>query len=178
MTNYLMSGGHTNWEVMWLVKKNGQRVIFSKDFDNDLTGAIDLYSKAKRAGKPFTTLRCKNVAFPPPKKYQPHIKVEKKKVRRNGKIFIEKKQVEIIPMVIVNHRGLTWCPYCREFRKFQKQDGRRFEGIFVPQVGYYCMMCGISSEDGMVLRHNPNAPRVTRQIRRSNGRTPRRTRKR
>jgi hypothetical protein len=176
-----MVGDRCKWEVFWVVQKGGRRALVVKDFENDLSGAIDLYSKAKRAGKPFATLRSKNVAFPPPKKYQPRIEIEKKKVRRGRKIFIKRTEVIVTPMVIVNHRGIVWCPYCREFRKFSKQDGFRLqddermrpfrvraEGIYVQQPGYYCI-CGINSEHGMVRKYNPLPPTVARRIRRSNG---------
>lgn len=164
----LMMGGRSKWEVFWVARKEGRSVIVAKDFDNDLTGAMALYMKAKSAEKPFATLRCKNVAFPPPKKYQKYIEIERKKVRRKGKIYIKKIQMEVDPMVIANHRGAVWCPYCREFRKFRKQDGLRFEGIYVPKPGYYCI-CGIDSENGMVRMYNPNPPRVVQRTRRSNG---------
>jgi hypothetical protein len=181
MTDYLMVGGHVRWQVFWVAKKGKKKYIVEKEFGNDLTGAIALYTKAKAAGKPFVTLRSKNVAFPPPAKYQPHLEweVQKKKVKRNGKYYIRKKrvQVEVTPMVIVNHRGVVWCPYCREFRHFLKQDAFRFEGILVPKPGYYCL-CGISSENGMIRRYNPDPPRVVTRTRRSNGPTRRRARSR
>lgn len=164
MTNYLMVGGHVKWEVIWVVKKEGKLRIVDKQFGNDLTSAINLWVKAKAAGKHMATLRCKNVAFPPPEKYQPYLEWEVQKVNGRKK----RVQVQVTPMVIVNHRELVWCPYCREFRKFRLQDGYRHEGRYVPQPGYYCI-CGINSENPMVRTYNPNPPRVIQRIRRSNG---------
>jgi hypothetical protein len=192
MSELLMVGGHVKWEVFWVAVKKKRKVLIVKDFGNDLTGAIDLYTKAKKAGKPFVTLRSKNVAFPPPAKYQPRLEWEtyKVKVRGRTKPVKKRRQVEVIPMVIVNHRGVVWCPYCREFRHFQKQDGFRLrdseemrphrvreEGIYVQAVGYYCI-CGINTENGMVRKYNPNPPRVVQQTRRSSGAKRRRTRTR
>lgn len=164
---YLMVGDHVQWEVFWVAVKGRKKVIIAKDFGNDITAAVDLYMKAKAAKKPFATLRCKNVAFPPPAKYQPRVVIERKKVRKNGKIFIRRTEILVTPMTIVNHRGVVWCPYCREFRRFMLQDGFRHEGIYVPKAGYYCL-CGITSENGMVRKHNPNPPMVPQRTRRNN----------
>jgi hypothetical protein len=181
VTDYLMVGGHAKWQVFWVVTKKGKRFIVEKEFGNDLAAAIALYTKAKAAEKAFVTLRCKNVAFPPPVKYQPRLEweVQKTKIKRGGKYYIRKKrvQVQVTPMVIVNHRGITWCPYCREFRHFIRQDAFRFEGILVPKPGYYCL-CGISSENGMIRKYNPNPPRVVQRTRRTNGPKRRRARSR
>lgn len=181
MTDYLMTGSQSRWEVFWVVKKGKKKVIVTKDFEHDLNGAVALYAKAKLAGKPFVTLRSKNVAFPPPVKYMPRLEWETRKVAvtRGGKEKIVKKrvQVQVTPMVIVNHRGITWCPYCREFRHFMRQDAFRFEGILVPKPGYYCL-CGISSENGMVRKYNPNPPMVVQRTRRTSAAKRRRARTR
>lgn len=176
MTDYLMVGHHVKWEVFWIIKRNGRRALITKDFGNDLNSAILLWMKAKNAGKPFATLRCKNVAFPPPTKYQPYLEWEVKKKRVKGRVVKKRVQVEVTPMVIVNHRGIVWCPYCREFRKFGRQDAFRLDGILVPKPGYYCI-CGINSDNPMVRRYNPNPPMVAQRIRRSSGAKPRRARK-
>lgn len=177
MTDYLMVGGHVKWEVFWVVKRGAKRALLVREFGNDLTGAIELYTKAKAAGRPFTTLRSKNVAFPPPAKYQPRLEWEVQKKKVNGRVRKRRVQVQVTPMVIVNHRGVTWCPYCREFRHFKHQSAFRFEGILVPQAGYYCI-CGVNSENGMVRKYNPNPPRVVKKTRRVNGPKQRRARKR
>lgn len=172
-----MLGDRVKWEVFWVVTKGNKRYIVDKQFGNDLNSAILLWTKAKAAGKPFVTLRSKNVAFPPPAKYQQRVEIEKKRVKRNGRIRIVRNEIMVTPMTIVNHRGIVWCPYCREMRKFQKQEAFRFENILVPKPGYYCI-CGVSSENGMVRFYNPNAPRIVQRTRRSNGATRRGARKR
>lgn len=160
----LMLGAHTRWAVLWVVqkpkkvklKKGGYRVekrpvVIEKDFEQDLNGAIELYTKVKTAGRDFPTLLSRNVGFPPPKKFMPY---QVTKMRKQGRKKVPV-QVTITPMAVVNRRGLIWCPYCREFRKFQLQDGFRVEGKYVPDRGWHCPICAISHRNVHVRRWNP-----------------------
>jgi hypothetical protein len=67
------------------------------------------------------------------------------------------------PMLAANRKGIYWCPYCREFRKFQLQHEYYYDGQRIPEPdkrgGLYCPMCGISHRDMHVRRFNPIADR-------------------
>lgn len=160
----LMLGAHTKWAVLWVVqkpkkvrlKKGGTRiekrpVIVEKDFDHDLNAAMEFYVKVKEAGREYPTLLCRNVGFPPPEKYLAYDKVVK---RKEGGRKIQA-TIRINPMRLVNKRGFVWCPYCREMRKFQLQDGFRVEGHYVSDRGWHCPICGISHRNHLVRRWNP-----------------------
>lgn len=174
MTDYLITGASARWQVLWLVRKGGKTRVVEQDFEQDLMGAIALFTKAKAAGKPFATLRCANVGFPPPEKYQPYI--ERKKVKENGKTKI--KEFTVTPMVILNRRGIMWCPYCMQMRKPVYQSGFRVDGIRVPEEGIHCPLCGTSHRDGHMRRYNPALVVPTKRTRRVAPKSVRRTRKR
>lgn len=159
-----MLGAHARWAVLWVVekpkkvklKKGGYRVenrpvVIEKDFEQDLNAAIELYVKVKEAGRENPTLLSRNVAFPPEERFLPYTKQVKRKDGRKTKIVT----IRLEPMKIVNKRGLTWCPYCREFRKFQLQDGFRVDGIYVADKGWHCPMCQVSHRNHHVRKYNP-----------------------
>jgi hypothetical protein len=129
-----------------------------------------IYWAAKKAEKPFATLRCKNVGFPPPPKYQVQDKLKKRYVWKGGKKKIDRYYVTVDPMLTVNERGIWWCPYCREMRKFLKQGGFRYEDVYVSEGGKHCPICGTSHRDYWVRKFNPAArsmayegPRIRRK---------------
>lgn len=132
-----MIGDRARWEVIWWNKK--KRQFTTIEFDNDLASAEELYAKVLAAEKPFATLRCTNVGFPPPKKYRPRVV----------------KGQEVIPLLAINQRGIAWCPYCRQMRKFRKQDGFELDGIWVDAAGRYCPVCEVSADNYRVKRYNP-----------------------
>lgn len=171
MTDYLMLGERARWSVMWVTPKGKRHVIIEHECGADLTEAIRVYNMVKAANKKFATLRCANVAFPPPAKYQPQEKTVVTEKRVRGRLRKVKTKQMVDPMVRVNDLGYTWCPYCRELRSFDRLDGFRFEGIWVPEPGYRCFMCGISSTNHYVRKYNPGvvhvAPRT--RTRRTNG---------
>lgn len=199
---YLLTGDRARWEVMWVVRRNGKTRIVCHEFENDFSGATELYLRVKATSRKMVTLRCCNTGFPPPERLRPHWKEEKKvvghkTVKRDGKPkrikIVRKEQIEIIPLQELNLKGIWWCPYCRELRRFALWDGVSTDGsffklietkrpMFIWDPGYHCPMCGISHRDSHVRRWNPQAQvmeyRTTR--RRSNGRkrtTPKRTRR-
>lgn len=190
MTEWI-TGDVARWEVIWWSKK-GKRFIV-KVFGNDLAQAEDLYAKVLMARKPFATLRCCNVGFPPPEQYRPYVKkmVKKERVKRSGKYRIKKTivEVDVTPMEEVNLKGVWWCPYCRKMRKFRKESGvtyRDATGDYFLEGGVYqCPVCEITHMNHHVRKWNPHAQKMPyRQIRqqrarRNNGRaTRRRTRAR
>jgi hypothetical protein len=160
-----------NWAVMWLAKGR----IIEKWCDDDFSEALRVYDLARGAGKKAVTLRCANYAFPPPERLrEQEVQVV---VRRNGKKYRRTKTVH--KMRDLNAQGVLWCPYCIKLRRFEKQDGFYFEGIFVTRPAYYCPMCGISHEHGLIRKFNPLSYKLDppRRIRRGkpNGRRRRRS---
>jgi hypothetical protein len=164
----LMVGSHARYKVCWVatkkakvrLKKGGTKtvkkpVIIERDFGNDVDGAYALLTRAEAAGKKMATVVCTNVGFPPPEKYADY-QVKKVRKKKNGrKVTKEVVWVTVRPMKKVNAAGLTWCPYCRKFRKFQLQDGFRIDGHYVPEKGWHCPICGISHRNHLVRKYNP-----------------------
>ena len=152
-------GDVLNWSVMWVV---GDRIVRNW-YDADLSEAIRIYTKAQAAGKRMVTLHCANSGFPPAERFHPH------EARIRDKRWIKgKKQKGIYkykfvwrdPLARANLKGIWWCPYCREWRRFQTQGGFFYEGVFIEdQRGMYCPMCGISHRDFHVRKWNPHARR-------------------
>lgn len=181
-----LTGANARWEVIWWSRK-GKRFIV-KEFGDDLASAEDLYLRVRSLGAPFVTLRCCNVGFPPPEKYRPYIKkmVRKERVRRKIKRTIV--EIEVIPMIEVNLKGVWWCPYCRQMRKFRRLDGMTYEdqsgSYYLKGVVYSCPVCRITHTNHHVRKWNPQAQKMPfRQIRatrarRGNGARSRRTRRR
>lgn len=171
------SAARAKWQVTWVAKGNR----FEEDFLDDLNGALALRDKLVAAGRKDVTLRSKNVAWPPPEEYRPHVVTKKilkgtRIVRRKGKRYRKKiykeVDVEVHKMKQANAIGWWWCPYCVKFRKFDKCDGFEHDGIWVPQPGMYCPACGISHFDFAVRRHNPQANLLTyRRARQSKTKT-------
>jgi hypothetical protein len=158
--------GRMRWSVLWYVPKKDK--IVRHKCGNDLGEATRIYLMAKNAGKNQVTLRCDNTGFPPPSKYLPHMVYVKateeyRTPKRKLKTRVVRKAVQRIPMDAANRKGIYWCPYCREFRRFQKQEGFYYDGIYVPDPdprgGLYCPMCGISHRDMHVRSFNPIAER-------------------
>lgn len=141
----LMTGSKVRWSVMWLTKKGRRK---EEEFEHDLNAAITRASELKAEGKRLVTIRSMNVGFPPPERYLPYKKRVVKKVKRGRKYVKVYSYVYVRPMVTVNGKGIMWCPYCREMRKFQKYN---YKGYTLE----CCPMCGISERDYHVRAHNP-----------------------
>lgn len=171
------SAGHLKWDVRWVVKKGKRWIIIVRPFDSDLSGAIELYQKALRAGRHYVTLRCRNSGFPPPEKLRPYWGEKKVKeerwVRRKGKrvkkLVTTIKPVYRVPMRRRNREGQWWCPYCREMREFVHAYELPYIHPPIPSLGHfkpepeesglYCPMCYISTRDHNVRKWNPLAER-------------------
>lgn len=166
MADPLVTGANARWEVIWWSRKHKRFIV--KSFDNDHASALELFVKVKTAKKPFATLRSCNVAFPPPEKYRPFVKqqVLRETVRIGRKTKVRRRIVEtdVMPMQEVNLKGIWWCPYCSQMRKFTKQDGSMFEHngneYFVERGAYYCPVCQISHGNHHVRKWNPVAERM------------------
>jgi hypothetical protein len=134
------------WEVRWVVEK---RVVVV-DFGDDLAEALRIYTKALVSGRKAVTLRSKNVGFAPPQRLRPYTRKPKRKTEEG---------VRVTPLNEYNLRGWWWCPYCMQLRKFVLRSGFHIGGIWVPEPGYHCPMCGISHRDNSVAKWNPHARR-------------------
>ena len=144
MTEFAVQS-NSRWEVMWVVKKGGEPRIICKEFDHDFPSAVELYWKLKVAGKKMATLRCCNVGYGPPVKYE------------NA-------------MMAYNRQGIWWCPYCMQLRRFEKRAWYEVdERLIADAPKYYCPMCDISHTDGNVVKHNPLAQNLMSR-RKSKGR--------
>lgn len=154
------ANGTIRWSVLWVVPTKKSYRIKEVEFEHDLTAAISLYTRAKQAGKRLVTLRSMNVGFPPPEKYQPYYKRVRDKRWKKGKRqkgVTKFKQVLVVPLRKLNRRGIFWCPYCREMRKFQEQPGTYVGRTFVEAPGLYCPIDGTSHRDYHVRKWNPVA---------------------
>lgn len=188
-TTWLM-GDNSRWEVIWWSKK--KKAFTVKTFGNDLAGAEALYARVCTLRAPFATLRCCNVGFPPPEQYRPRMerqptgrtRIVKRKGKRYRKTLYH--EVEVVPMKELNLKGIWWCPYCRQMRKFRRQDGMTYtQGGHTYRLDgeiYVDPVCGTTHRNHHVRKWNPSAQLMQyRQSkrRRGNGRaTRRRTRKR
>lgn len=151
-------GGHIHWEVRWVTTKDGDYRIHVKDCEHDLGLALSTYERVRKAGRKLVTLRSCNVGFPPPEKYQEYWITKHKKVRNSaGKLRREAYYVHKVPMRKLNRKGVFWCPYCRELRRFQEQGGFYIDGVVVPESGLHCPICGVSHRDHHVRKWNPEA---------------------
>lgn len=148
-------GDHIHWEVRWVTVKNGDYQIHVKDCGHDLTMALSIYIRVKSANRRLVTLRSCNVGFAPPEKYRDYWITKHKKEKKGSKIVRVPYHVHKIPMKRLNAKGIFWCPYCREMRKFQEQGGFYIEGIVVPEKGMFCPICGIRETDYHVRKWNP-----------------------
>lgn len=154
------TGQNIHWEVRWVTVKDGDYTIHVKDCGHDLTMAVSIYTRVKQAGRKFTTLRSCNVGFAPPEKYHPYWVTKKKKEVVKGRTIRVPHHVRKLPMKPLNNRGIFWCPYCREMRRFQEQGGFYIDGITVPEKGMYCPICGVRETDFHVRKWNPVMQRI------------------
>lgn len=167
------------WQVLWI--KDGRKI--TKDFEHDLTGALEVYVKVK-GRRPGATLRCTNMGFPPPEELLPRIVIVRKPlakpkiVRRGGKRYRkthERVRARLVPMKKKNAEGVFWCPYCRELRRFKLKKKFKIEGVWLHEERMVCPMCGVSTRDHNVRRWNPIASRITYDLDNRRRRAPKRT---
>lgn len=160
----------TRWEVLWVNPRTKR--IERKPFGHDHSGAVKLYARVKAAGRTGVTLRACNVGFPPPDKYadREEVIVTVKGKRMKGKRIIQP-PVYVTRMGELNLRGIWWCPYCCELRRFVFKKGTRAvesKGKYHNQTVVWkmpassearmaCPMCGVDHADWHVKRYNPSA---------------------
>lgn len=149
------------WEVRWR-GKNGN--IVAKPFDDDFGKAIETYAKLQAAGKQLVTLRSCNVGFAPPDRITHHERTTYKAVMRGGKKY-KKKVTEIIDLMpALNRKGVWWCPYCIQLRRFDQDRAYRAEVVMK------CPVCEITNYNWHVKRWNPVAKTIEfRATRRKRG---------
>ena len=144
------------WAVMWVyVSKRGSRKLFRKDFRDDYASAEELYLRARQANKPYATLACVNMGFPPPEPLRPRL------VRKRGRIAgTNKKKIVTVmfdPLREKNLTGELWCPYCRQLRTFIMKKNVQIDNIRFREPRYVCPICKISHRDFNVRHWNPTA---------------------
>lgn len=158
------------WEVLWVNPTT--KKIERKQFGHDHSGAVKLYARVVAAGRRGVTLRSMNMGFPPPDQYadREEVIVSVGGKRKRGKRMIEPR-VYIERMGELNLRGIWWCPYCCELRKFVFKKGRKANesrGKYHNQTVTWrmpantethlaCPMCGVDQGDSHVKRYNPAA---------------------
>lgn len=155
---YVANGAATraHWEVRWAVRKRGKTRWVVKKCGQDFSEALRVYELAKDGGRLAVTLRCANMAFPPPDKYaDPKYIIVTRKVKGKTKRFKQRDGI-LIPreyshkMHEVNLSGMWWCPYCIKFRKFAKMN-RHGNAVMA------CPVCQVSHEMATVRKYNPVA---------------------
>lgn len=150
------AGSRVRWEVLWVNPKTKR--VERKQFGADHSGAVKLYVRVKSAGRKGATLRSMNMGFPPPDVYADREEVI---VTVGGKRKKAKRMVlprtYLVRMAELNLRGIWWCPYCCELRKFVYRKGFKLDGRFVPQAGMCCPMCHVSQTNWHVKHYNPAA---------------------
>ena len=156
MINTKGAAHRARWAVMWVGTKGKKRGrLIRHDFGDDYASAHELYMKAHDAGKPYATLACVNMGFPPPQKLRPYTARKRGRSKRTGRI----KTVEVFvqPLKELNMQGKLWCPYCRQMRPFVLKKVHRVNGIPIHDPLYVCPMCKVSQRDYHVRLWNPTA---------------------
>jgi hypothetical protein len=149
-------GDNIKWSVHWIQEGENGYTIREHDCDTDLGEAMKIYMRVKAAGRRMPTLRSRNVGFPPPENWQPYYEKVVTKVKRRGRIRRIIDWEERTPMLKANAKGIYWCPYCREMRKFKKQGGFFVDGVFNEDTkAIFCPICGVSHRDWHVRKWNP-----------------------
>ena len=166
------NGLTSQWEVLWVTVKKGEKRIIAIDHGADFVSALEMYQKVTDAGKKLCTLRCKNIAFPPPERF---VDMEPVYAKKRGKLVVVD-EVQSQPatftrkMDAYNAQGIWWCPYCMKLRRFEKRGWSEVDGrVFETEAHYCCPMCDISHNDWHVTKYNPLAQRI-RNAKKSRGR--------
>lgn len=164
------------WQILWVSKGRVHR----KDFDHDLSAAVELYTKLLIGERKGVTLRSCNMGFPPPDKYADWETDRFEIITRGRKrykrplpdLLIEPREYRH-RMHAINVKGWWWCPYCMKLRRFERREGHIgkvvpgfHEGKAVEWVmrawsdpHMACPMCGASHNDWNVAHYNPIAAR-------------------
>ena len=156
------------WEVRWVGKKGG---IVHKVYDEDFGGALEHYTKLKAAGRKGVTLRSMNVGFPPPKRLTNAVREKWVVVTKRGKRYKKRVEYEVNLMSDLNAKGIYWCAYCIQLRRFIDKSSRN-------QILFECPVCDISNYNWHIKRWNPAAKTVEFRNQRSKRGVRQRTRKR
>lgn len=149
------AAARARWQVVWINPKNNK--VVRKDFGDDFHEAMKVYTRAVELGARATTLRCKNMSFPPPEKWRPRMEPV---LNARGKPTGE--QIKHEPLEGLNRQGTYWCPYCIKFRKFRHRDGYyTTEGVWMAEPALVCPMCHIEHTAFYVKFWNPLARVIT-----------------
>jgi hypothetical protein len=152
-----------SWSVFWYSKKKDKWV--RKRFKDDFNAALKFYSTHSYPG---ITLHVDNHSFSPPVRITEHSEVQWEIIRRNGKRY-KKKVIRLVNLMDdYNRKGIWWCGYCIQLRRFILIESDKG-----PEM--YCPVCTASHR--INRQYNPQAQLIEmhkQQRRTSNGRTRRR----
>lgn len=137
---------HQKWSVFWYNRKKSKYV--RKRFREDLGAAIKFYRE--NLDRPGITLHSDNHGYPPPLRITEHERETWRVVTRKGKRYKKKVIILINLMREYNHKGIWWCPYCVQLRRFKFRETERG-----PEM--YCPVCLVSNYLAVVRRHNPQS---------------------
>jgi len=152
--------------VYWFSTKKKKWV--RKRFGTDLNTALKFFQERDYPGK---TLHSDNRAYPPPPRITHHETEEWKVVSRKGRKYKKKVKRVVNLMSEYNLKGVWWCPFCIQLRRF-----KFVETEYGPEM--FCPVCTASHR--IVKNYNPNAVVIERDYkpRRTSRVKPRRRRRR
>lgn len=136
---------YARWEVIWRRKGRKFKVKFGRNYSD----AEELYFRLLSKGIKTATLRCANVGFPPPERFQPRYVWKKRRGRRV--------QVLRNPMRKLNAAGVWWCPYCRRFRRVKEGKLKVGRSGKSRRPYWSCPECGVKHTNYYVYTYNPAA---------------------
>lgn len=135
---------YQNWSVFWYSKNKGKWL--RKRFREDFGAAVKFFGENQH--RPGITLHPDNHGYPPPKRITHHERVTWEIVKRKGKKYKKKVVTVVNLMDEYNSKGIWWCSYCVQLRRFKEIQTERG-----PEL--YCPVCKVSHR--LVKDHNPKA---------------------
>lgn len=137
---------YQKWSVFWYSEKKKRFV--RKRFYEDLGKAIQFYTM--KQGLPGLTLHTDNHGYPPPTRITEHVHEKWIVVEQGGKRYKKRVTETVNLMAEYNRKGIWWCPYCIQLRRFKLTEAERGPEMF-------CPVCGCGNHLSDVRRHNPQA---------------------
>lgn len=145
------------WSVFWYSRKKKKYV--RKRFGDDFYAALKFY-ELRRETNYNATLHVDNHSFPPPSRITAYERVDWKVVVRNGRRYKKKVVTTVNLMNEYNTKGIWWCGYCIQLRRFVQIDTDKG-----PEM--YCPVCIASHR--INKRYNPKA--ITLEMHKAQRRT-------
>ena len=143
---------YAKWSVFWRNKKGK---FVRKRFYEDLQGALRFMRD--NPDRPVLTLHSDNLGFPPPRRITHFEEHGWTVVKRKGKRYKKRVVTIVNRMHDYNQKGIWWCPYCIQLRRFEFAETERGPEMF-------CPVCGCGNYLFEVRRYNPHAAIIEMQI--------------